>query len=45
MTLTDQQHAFWTLQEVFDYLRQSPVAVNWEALRLILEAQRQVFAR
>ena len=43
MTILDKDRAFWMLQDVFDYLRSS-TAVNWGALRLILEAQRQVFA-
>ena len=45
MTPTDKHYAFWTLQEVFNYLsRATSVAVKWETLRLILEAQRQVIA-
>jgi hypothetical protein len=37
--------AFWKLQEVFVYiLHCSSLPVNWEALRLIVEAQRQIFA-
>jgi hypothetical protein len=43
MTVIDKGRAFWMLQEAFDYIRGS-AAVNWDALRLILEAQRQVFA-
>ena len=43
MTVLDKDCAFWRLQEVFDYLRSS-VVVNWDAPRLIVEAQRQVFA-
>lgn len=35
MTVLDKDHAFWRLQEVFDYLRSS-AAVNWDALRLIV---------
>ena len=45
MTFTDKHCAFWILQEAFDYLaRATSVAVNWQALRLIVEAQKQVFA-
>jgi len=43
MTVLDKDRAFWMLQEVFDYICGS-AAVHWGALRLILEAQRQVFA-
>jgi hypothetical protein len=43
MTVIDKDRAFWMLQDAFDYVRNSAV-VNWHALRLILEAQRQVFA-
>lgn len=45
MTVLDKDRAFWRLQEVFDHiLHRSSTAVNWEALRLVVEAQRQVFA-
>jgi hypothetical protein len=45
MMPTAKQYAFWKLQEVFDYiLHHSPVVVKWKALRLIVEAQRQVIA-
>jgi hypothetical protein len=43
MTVIDKDRAFWILQEAFDYIRGS-AAVNWDALRLILEAQSRVFA-
>jgi len=43
MTIIDKDRGFWILQEAFDYIRSS-AAVNWDALRLIFEAQRQIFA-
>ena len=43
MTVLDKDHAFCRLQEVFDYIlhHRSSAVVNWNALRLIVEAQRQ----
>ena len=43
MTSTDRHHAFWILQEIFVYILHRG-SVNREALRLIVEAQRKVFA-
>jgi len=45
MTQAGQRYAFWILQEVFNYvLHPNTVAVNWNTLRLIVEAQKQVIA-
>lgn len=45
MTILDKDDSFWKLREVFDYILHRRLgAVNWEALRLIVEAQRQIFA-